>query len=98
MEIIFEYLKDYPLPVLLVLQIPLVLVLIYAARLMYREIKSKEKSNQIERVQHKKELKELNTHMRSAEKDNLKTLNDLIVLLEDIETNQKIIISKVDQL
>lgn len=98
MEIIFDYLKEYPLPVLIVLQIPLIAILIYASRLMYIEIKSKEKSNKLERIQHKKDLKELNEYMRSAEKDNLKTLNDLIVLLEDIETNQKIIISKVDQL
>ena len=77
---------------------PLILALMYAAKLMYKEIKAKENTNRLERLQHKKELKELNEHMRSAERDNLKTLNDLIVLLDDIETNQKIIISKVDQL
>lgn len=98
MEIVFEYLKEYPLPVLLVLQIPLVLILIYASRLMYREIKSKEKSNKLERIQHKKELKELNEYLRLSEKDNFQTLNDLVVLLEDVETNQKIIIAKIDKL
>ena len=77
---------------------PLILALMYASKLMYKEIKAKENTNRLERLQHKKELKELNEHMRSAERDNLKTLNDLIVLLDDIETNQKIIISKVDQL
>jgi|TARA_R110000824_G_C15229678_1_gene678399 hypothetical protein len=98
MQIIFEYLKDYPLPVLIIFQIPLVFSLIYASRLMYREIKSKEKSNKLERIQHKKELKELNEYVRDNEKENLKTLNDLIALLEDVETNQKIIISKIDKL
>ena len=98
MEIIFEYLKDYPLPVLLVLQLPLVLILIYASRLMYKEIKSKEKTNKLERIQHKKELKELNEYLRLSEKENFQTLNDLIILLEDVETNQKIIISKINEL
>lgn len=95
---IFEYLKEYPLPVLIIFQIPLILVLLYALRLLYKEIKSKEKNNTSEREKHKKELKELNNYIRESERENFTTLNDLVVLLEDIETNQKIIISKFEKL
>tara|TARA_R110000751_G_scaffold88490_4_gene174798 strand:- start:1184 stop:1480 length:297 start_codon:yes stop_codon:yes gene_type:complete len=97
MEILIEYFKQYPLPVLIILQIPLILILLYAVRLMYKEIKSKEQDNKKSADEHKEELSELNITGRKRELDNYNTLKDLIVLLEDIETNQKIIISKLDQ-
>ena len=63
-----------------------------------KEIKSKEERNEKQFTEHKKELSVLNSTGRQRELDNYNTLKDLIVLLEDIETNQKIIISKIDKL
>ena len=97
MEILIEYLKQYPLPVLIILQIPLILVLLYAVKLMYKEIKSKEQDNKKSAEEHKEELSKLNITGRKREIDNYNTLKDLIILLEDIETNQVIIISKLNK-
>jgi hypothetical protein len=96
MDIIIDYLKDYPLPVLIILQLPLIVLLLYAVKVMYKEIKLEKESQRNLITEHKKELSKLNVSGRKREQDNYDTLKDLIVLLEDIETNQKIIISKLD--
>ena len=96
MDIIIDYLKDYPLPVLIILQLPLIVLLLYAVKVMYKEIKIEKELQRILIQEHKKELSKLNASGRKREQDNYDTLKDLIVLLEDIETNQKIIIQKID--
>ncbi len=98
MEIIIEYLKQYPLPVLIILQLPLILVLLFAVRILYNELKRKENVSRTDLKNCHKKVDTLNTHIRESEKNNYKTLQDLVTLIEDIETNQKIILNKIDKL
>ena len=48
-----------------------------------------------EKKQHRLEIAIMNERLLKEEKENYRTLKDLIILLEDIETNQKLILSQI---
>jgi len=79
-------------------QIPVVIVLGLAIYYTLKEKRQITEDCKEQRKEHQKELSKLNQYIRDREKENYDTLNDLIVLLEDVETNQKIILSKIDAL
>ena len=47
-----------------------------------------------EKKLHRIEIANMNERLLKEEKENYRTLKDLIIVLEDVETNQKIILSK----
>ena len=48
-----------------------------------------------EKKHHRLEIAIMNERLLKEEKENFRTLKDLIVILEDIETNQKLILSQI---
>jgi len=48
-----------------------------------------------EKKQHRLEIAIMNERLLKEEKENYRTLKDLIVILEDVETNQKLILSQI---
>lgn len=66
-------------------QMPVVIVLGLGIYQQLREKKNLIKDAKSERTKHQKELKELNEHIRDTEKENFQTLQDLVVIIENIE-------------
>lgn len=70
-------------------QMPVVIVLGLGIYQQLREKKNLIKDSKSERTKHQKELKELNEHIRDTEKENFQTLQDLVVIIENIEKELK---------
>jgi len=78
---------------LILKQVPIVILLI---GIVYWQIKEKKQiviDCKLVNKEYREQLHILNEHLRDREKEQYVTLNDLIVIIEDIEINQKIIIT-----
>jgi len=67
-------------------QLPVVIVLSLAIYIQLKEKRNLIKEAKKERQQHQIELKDLNKYIRDSEKENLSTLQDLVIIIENIET------------
>jgi ABC-type nickel/cobalt efflux system permease component RcnA len=79
---------------LLLEQISSIIILGLGIYYFIQKEKTKDAECKQEREDHKTELKELNDYIRSRDSENFDTLKNLQTILEDIEINQKLILSK----
>jgi len=66
-------------------QLPVVIVLSLALYIQLKEKRNLIKEARKVRQHHQIELKELNKYIRDSEKENLSTLQDLVIIIENIE-------------
>ena len=66
-------------------QLPVVIVLSLAIYIQLKEKRNLIKEAKKVRQQHQIELKDLNKYIRDSEKENLSTLQDLVIIIENIE-------------
>jgi len=72
-------------------QSPVVITLGVVIYFLYKKLLTTEHSMEAQRVEHKEELKELNTYVRDREIQHIETLNNLTIIIQNLDEKMDVI-------
>ena len=82
LEVIFQKLFE---------QSPVVVTLGVVIYFLYKKLLTTEHNLEAQRIEHKDELKELNTYVRDREIQHIETLNNLTVIIQNLDDKMDVI-------
>lgn len=82
LEVIFQKLLE---------QSPVVVTLGIVIYFLYKKLLTTEHNLEAQRLEHKDELKELNTYVRDREIQHIETLNNLTVIIQNLDDKMDVI-------
>lgn len=72
-------------------QSPAVIILGIVIYFLYKKLLTTEHNMEAQRVEHKEELKELNTYVRDREIQHIETLNNLTIIIQNLDEKMDVI-------
>jgi homoaconitase/3-isopropylmalate dehydratase large subunit len=72
-------------------QSPVVITLGVVIYFLYKKLLTTEHNMEAQRVEHKEELKELNTYVRDREIQHIETLNNLTIIIQNLDEKMDVI-------